>query len=239
MSEKGSSDAGVSASTLGPFSRLVIEEDLPVMAWYSVQASIKPLGRNPVERISRISQAAKANTKGNAELTALGSSVDFDQLLEVASSGEPGTADSGLDFDELSMLDPEVSLASLRDSEDIVEFRPGCDRVMQFFKDAMYLKEMDSLQLHPNLQPRTYLSIHPLVPIMIRASQGWRLSGLHSSAGFYAYITKRLQEWPMNSDTPIQFGIRSTRRPTSSSTILRPQPSSSSIDAIALSNRAR
>ena len=115
--------------------------------------------------------------KDNAKFPALEISANFDQLLEIASSNETGKADSVLDFDELSLLDPEITLTSLRGSGDIVEFRAGCGRVVTLVKDSTFLTEVDFLQLHPDFQSRTYLSVHPFVPIMVRASRGWRFSG--------------------------------------------------------------
>jgi hypothetical protein len=140
------------------------------------------------------------NAMPDAGSTALTDSMNFDQLLEIASSGIPGTTESGLDFDELSLLDPDITLASLRDSEDIVELQPGCDRVVSLFQDSMFLREIDTSQLHSTLNSRSYLSLHPLVPMMVRASRGWQVSRLHFIRGFSGYITKRLQDWPINNE---------------------------------------
>lgn len=159
------------AGILAPFCGRIIEEDIPVLYWYQYKATIS--------RLKKIL----------ADLD-----VRQSTLESVVDGVDPLPVDE-VEEDEETLLSDEITLSSLRRSELASRLQSDYGLVVSSFKASMFLREIDSSGLHQTLQPRTYLSIHPLIPILVCASESYKSSWLSMIEGFYTYMTKRMQRW--------------------------------------------
>ena len=194
---------GFRATALTPFWKKISQYDLSNFVFHLTQASWKSFGESRQERISGYKKFFDHITDLVPEATPTTDNPMMKLLQQAFSMSDERKKEwEGIpDIETLFLLYPKLDLETIGDFPGKSVFHSFCNRLIKPFKEHGFLEELDPLGLPLSLHSRRYLSIHPLLPIMLRSEPDWaeNLLGWRGfiKKGYIMHYASRSKCWPM------------------------------------------